>query len=112
MRADIPANFTVSERLKISNLVKLRNKDYLLWLLSRYLIDTNDNNGNIMPSWSACNSARYDKGINCTRIAFIPILPHPATSYDSIFTSMLNFQNIMKQNENLSGALWCDVIVL
>ena len=107
-RAEIPTSFTISERLELSNLVKLRKKDYLLWILSRYhLTDTNDSD-NIMPSWSACNSARYNKEINCTRTAFIPILPHPATSYDSIFTSMLNFQNIMKQTENLCGALWCD----
>ena len=72
------------------------------------MTDTNDNKDNIIPSWSACNSAKYDKEINCTRTAFIPILPHPATSYDSIFTSMLNFQYIMKQTENLSDALWCD----
>ena len=29
-RAEIPMNFTISERLEISNLVNLRNKDYLL----------------------------------------------------------------------------------
>ena len=60
-----------------------------------------------MASWSASNSAKY-KGINSTSTAFIPILPHPATSYDSIFASIINFQNIMKQTGNISGALWCD----
>ena len=29
-RSEIPMNFTISERLEISNLVNLRNKDYLL----------------------------------------------------------------------------------
>ena len=37
-------NFTFSEHLEISNLVNLRNKDYLLWVLSRYLADTHDEN--------------------------------------------------------------------
>ena len=37
-------NFTVSERLEISNLVNLRNQDYSLWVLSRYLADTRDEN--------------------------------------------------------------------
>ena len=90
-RAEIPANFTISERLEISNLVNLRNKDYLLWVLSRYLADTREEN--VMPSWSASNSAKYNKEINNTSIAFIPILPHPATSYDSIFTSIIKFEN-------------------
>ena len=47
-RAEIPMNFTISERLEISNLVNLRNKDYLLWVLSRYLADTR--NENVMPN--------------------------------------------------------------
>ena len=61
-----------------------------------------------MPSCSASNSAKYNKEINSTSAAFIPILPHPATSYDSIFISIINFQNIMKQTRNISGVLWCD----
>ena len=86
--------------------MNLRNKDYLLWVLSRYLADTRDEN--VMTSWSASNSAKYNKEINSTSTAFIPILPHPATSHDSIFTSIINFHNIMKQTGNMSGALWCD----
>ena len=98
-------NFTISERLEISNLVNLRNKDYLLWILSRYLADTRYEN--VVP-WSASNSPKYNKEINSTSTAFISILPHPATSYDSIFTNIINFQNIMKQTRNISGALSCD----
>ena len=79
-RAEIPMDFTISERLEISNLVNLRNKDYLRWILSRYLADTPYEN--VMPSWSASNSAKYNKEINSTSIAFILILPHPATNYD------------------------------
>ena len=82
-------NFTISERLEISNLVNLRNKDYLLWVLSRYLADTRDEN--VMPSWSASNNVKYNKEINSSSIAYIPVLAHPATSYDSIFTSLINF---------------------
>ena len=96
-------NFTISERLEISKLVNLRNKDYLLWVLSRYLADTR--NENVMPSWSASNSAKYNKEVNSTSTAFIPILLHTATSSDSIFTTIINFQNIMKQTENISSTL-------
>ena len=28
-------------------------------------------------------------------------------SYESMFTSIINFQNTMKQTGNISGALWC-----
>ena len=98
-RAEIPMNFTISERLEISNLVNLRNKDYLLLVLSRYLADTR--NENVMPLWSSSNSAKHNKKVNSTSTAFIPILLLPATSYDSIFTSIINFQNIMKQTGNI-----------
>ena len=49
-------NFTISERLEISNLVNLRNQDCLLWVLSRYFADTRDEN--VMSSCSASNSAK------------------------------------------------------
>ena len=99
-------NFIIGECLEISNLVNLRNKNYLSWALSRYLADSREKN--VMPSWSASNSAKYNMEINSISTAFISILPHPATSYDSIFTSITNFRNIMKQTGNISGTLWCD----
>ena len=96
-------NFTISERLKISNLLNLRNKK--LFTLGIKYVFAGSRDENIMPSWSASNSAKCNKEINSTSTAFIPILPHPATSCDSIFTSISNFQNIMKQTGNISGAL-------
>ena len=64
-------NFTISERLEISNLVNFRNKDYLLWVLIRYLANTRDEN--VMPSWNASNSAKCNKEINSTSTGFKPI---------------------------------------
>ena len=43
-----------------------------------------------------------------TREAYTPILPHPATDYDSINTIMINFQDALKQKGADYGALWCD----
>ena len=40
--------------------------------------------------------------------SFIPILPYPATMMDSIYTSMLNFKDVLHQRDKTSGALWCD----
>ena len=74
--------------------------------LNTYLADTCDEN--VIPSLSASNSTKCNKKIISTSTAFKPILPHPATSYDSIFTSIINFQNVLRQTGNISGALWCD----
>ena len=43
-----------------------------------------------------------------TTTSFIPILPHPATEIDSIFTTMLNFKDVLRQRGESYGALWCD----
>ena len=43
-----------------------------------------------------------------TRYAFTPIIRHPATEYDTIFTCMKNFQDVLKQRNAESGPLWSD----
>ena len=42
------------------------------------------------------------------KTSFVPILPYFATEMDTIFTSMLNFQDVLKQKNAMSGALWSD----
>ena len=36
------------------------------------------------------------------------ILPFPATTYDDVYTTMVNFQDILKQKQRLYGPLLCD----
>ena len=43
-----------------------------------------------------------------TRFSFTPIIPHPATEYDTTFTCMLNFQDVLSQRNQEYGPLWCD----
>ena len=43
-----------------------------------------------------------------TRFAFIPIIPHPATEYDTIFRRMRNFQDVFLQRDLVYGPLWCN----
>ena len=43
-----------------------------------------------------------------TRFAFTPIIPHLATEYDTIFTCMRNFQDVLLQRDLEYGPLWCD----
>ena len=39
-------------------------------------------------------------------MSFVLILPHVATSMDTIFTAMLNFLDVLKQKSQPYGALW------
>ena len=43
-----------------------------------------------------------------TRIAFTPIIPYPATDFDTVYTCMINFQNVLLQKSLGSNPLWCD----
>ena len=38
----------------------------------------------------------------------MPILPYPATEYDAIFTTIINFLAVLKQKEPENDPLWSD----
>ena len=59
-------------------------------------------------SFTAPNSLLDRKKYVLTRIAFTPIIPHPAKECDTINTCMKNFQDVLAQNELEYGPLWCD----
>lgn len=84
-----------------------------LWFLSRFLIKSNVSDHLLpevsgVPSWSAFNSLISNDSKKPTTIAFTPIIPHPATQYDTIFTCMVNFQDAFLQTGQECGSLWCD----
>ena len=61
-----------------------------------------------IPSLSAMNSILMDNKIVETQIAHTPILPYPATCYDSINTTLLNYQDVLLQRGQVCGSFWCD----
>ena len=66
-------------------------------------------NPNVFPSFTATQSAlQEERHFGVTTVGFIPILPYVATDLDSIYTSMVNFQDILIQRDSSNGAIWCD----
>ena len=61
-----------------------------------------------IPSFAAMKSLLTVNGHSITKCAFTSILPHPATEGDTIFTTMINFQDVLKQKQLNSGPLWSD----
>ena len=113
-RGQIPPDYKVNETF---DHIGKNDSDfrYQLWLLVRHTADTLtqiDNSNTVIkhsiPSFSAFNSLLSNVKINLTQLAFAPILPYPATDYDAIHTTMINFQDVLKQKEMPYGALWCD----
>ena len=65
-------------------------------------------NGPHIPSFAAVTSVIDSSRHSVTKCAFTPILPYLATEYDVIFTTMINFQDVLKQKERENGSLWSD----
>ena len=79
------------------------NDDFFAWFVSR-LKGTND-----IPNFTALLSKLKSREVRMmTARSFIPILPYPATLMDSIYTSMMNFKDVLHQRGESSGVLWCD----
>ena len=88
LRGTIPDKFTSANLTEIS--MEDTISDYSLWSLIRYTAKE-DSNELIkgIPSFSAVNRLLNDTTVTSTNIAFTPILPYPATDYDSIYTTMM-----------------------
>jgi hypothetical protein len=86
--------------------IKTNIKD-ILWYASRFNCRTGSTN-NDMPSWSAFNSLITPTFKRKTMCGYTPIIPNPATEFDTIYTAMVNFQDALKQVQQTEGSLWCD----
>ena len=54
-----------------------------------------------IPSFTATKSLLLAKPERCvkSRIAFTPIIPYPATYFDTIYTCMVNIQDVLSQKD-------------
>ena len=114
----IPDSFNailnVETRKELSDQV---DEDHFLWWYFRNIFHLRERaveGEHFIPSFTAINS-KLDRGssgrngdITITEKSFIPILPYPATSMDSIYTSMVNFCDVLRQRGEEYGALWSD----
>ena len=50
-----------------------------------------------MPSWNAFNSVVTDEKVPERIVGFLPILQHPVTEYNTVYTAITNFQNVLGQ---------------
>ena len=76
--------------------------------MARYENKPPIDNGFHIPSFAAVKSLLDSSAHVVTKYAFTPILPFPETEYDAIFTTMINFQDVLKQMERENGLLRSD----
>ena len=81
-----------------------------MWVITRHITksEVSSQKSFGIPSFSAVNSLLMIDTRPLMHIAFTPIIPHPATDFDTIHTSMINFQDVILQKELQCGPLWCD----
>ena len=59
-----------------------------------------------MPSWSS--SVISDRKRKVQQVGFLPILPLPVTKYETAYTSLINFKNVLNQLTQSHIAVFCD----
>ena len=107
-RGKIPETFSPGDEIDFSWRKNEFAKQYRLWALARYKDKSPVDNGPYISSFAAVKSLLVSSTYFITKCTFTPILPYPATKYDAIFTTRINFQEVLKQKEHESGPLCSD----
>ena len=79
--------------------------DYDVWCSVRYF--GRKTVSRYLASFSDINSLLSDEVVTKTSIWFTPILPHPITDFESVYTVMRSFQDVLKQKET---KLWTALV--
>ena len=61
-----------------------------------------------VPGFTAARSTFVNCNFHPTTTVLTLILPYPATTYDAVLTTMINFQDAPKQEGDIYGVLWAD----
>ena len=88
------------------------DNDYFAWSLGRKLLRSDQLLDDVelkFPNFPSTQSCLQEPNkFQITTTSFTPILPFKATEMDSIFTSMINFNDVLEQRAAKCGALWCN----
>ena len=106
VRGKIPTNFVLGNFSNTQSIEEHASKKYFIWVLARYFKE--DTYAQSVPSFPATNSLLLQDSPKITITAQTPILPFPVTEYDTVFTCMTNFQDVLKQLDLPYGPLWSD----
>ena len=107
-RSKIPETFSTGEQIDLSWKKNEFAKQYRLWILAQYKDKSPLDNGPHVQSLAAGKSLLDPSTHFITKCVFTLILPYPATECDAIFTTMINFQDVLKQKGRENGPLWSD----
>ena len=112
-RGQISADFRTADTPDEEELILTAKNEHMTWCTSRFLTTKNlpeysSLESPNIPSFAAVNGLLLNDRNPPNRVGFTPIIPFPATEYNTIFTCMKNYQDVLKQKRVPTGALWCD----
>ena len=55
-----------------------------------------------IPTWAGCKSLLRKSKMSLMQVGFLPYLPHPVTEYDTVYTALKNFLNVLEQLDQKS----------
>ena len=108
-KGEFAPDFKPGKILNRHNITSTASQEFKMWVIARYITksEVSSHKSFGIPSFSAVNSL-----LMCdtrqTHMALTPIIPHPATDFDTIHTSMINFLDVLLQKWLQCGPLWCD----
>ncbi|XDV44765.1 hypothetical protein PO909_013005 [Leuciscus waleckii] len=97
-----PSPTTTDSYAKATESTKLINSGYFLWMVNRFSQKVTHESDSV-PGFTAVRSATVDANFHPTTKILTPILPYPTTTFDAIFTRMINFQDVLKQKGDAYG---------
>ena len=99
-RGQIPSNFDSTSPAMPEHVINSSKSDFINCYTARYRLTMDDSNFSL-PSFIGTKSLVSSAAIISTLCAFTPIIPHPATQFDIIFTCMKNFEDVLLQKKFL-----------
>ena len=103
-RGQISSDFDYTSPVMLEDVINSSRTDFICWYTAHYRLTMDDSNFNL-PSYIATKSLVSSAEIISTLCAFTPIIPHLVTQFDTIFTCMKNFQDVLLHKNISYGPL-------
>ena len=108
-RATVPSDFNSRAYASDPPISSACTEQYKMWVRARHRTDYKpESELSGVPSFNATTSLLSSEPVFLTKIAFTPIIPNPATEYDTIYTAMVNFQDVLTLKKIPYAPLWSD----
>ena len=105
-RGKISETFSPGDEIDLSWKKNEFAKQYRLWILAQCKNKSPVGNGPHIPSFAVVKGLLDSSTHFIIACAFTPILLYPAMAYDAVITTMINFQDVLKEKEPENGPLW------